>query len=71
MTAFGPMLNDEEVAGVLTYVRNAWGNEASPVKPETSEKNPRRDSGTDSGDVLQAGGAFERASDGGSGVIYF
>ena len=27
MTAFGPMLNDEELAGVLTYVRNAWGDE--------------------------------------------
>lgn len=34
MTAFGGMLNDEEVAAVLTYVRNAFGNEASAVTPE-------------------------------------
>ncbi|MEX2579802.1 MAG: PVC-type heme-binding CxxCH protein [Verrucomicrobiales bacterium] len=35
MTAFGPMLDDEEIAGVLTYVRNAWGNQAAPVEPAT------------------------------------
>ncbi|MDZ7690810.1 MAG: cytochrome c [Balneolaceae bacterium] len=34
MTPFGGMLNDEEVAAVLTYVRNAFGNEASPISPE-------------------------------------
>ncbi|MFH5883601.1 PVC-type heme-binding CxxCH protein [Halalkalibaculum sp. DA3122] len=34
MTPFGGMLNDEEVAAVLTYVRNAFGNEAAPVSPE-------------------------------------
>jgi len=35
MTAFGSILNDEELAAVLTYVRNSWGNKASAVKPET------------------------------------
>lgn len=35
MTPFGGMLSDEELAAVLTYVRNAFGNEASPI---TSEK---------------------------------
>jgi mono/diheme cytochrome c family protein len=35
MTPFGRMLNDEEIASVLTYVRNSFGNVASPVKPET------------------------------------
>lgn len=35
MTAFGGMLSDEEVAAVLTYVRNAFGNKAASV---TSEK---------------------------------
>ena len=35
MTPFGRMLNDEEIASVLTYVRNSFGNAASPVKPET------------------------------------
>ncbi len=34
MTAFGGMLSDEEAAAVLTYVRNAFGNEASPVSPD-------------------------------------
>ena len=34
MTPFGGMLNDEEVASVLTYVRNSFGNQASPVSAE-------------------------------------
>ncbi len=34
MTPFGGMLNDEELAAVLTYVRNSFGNEASPIKPD-------------------------------------
>ncbi len=37
MTPFGGMLNDEQVASVLTYVRNSFGNEASPVTPEQVE----------------------------------
>ncbi len=35
MTPFGGMLNDEEIASVLTYVRNAFGNKAHPIAPET------------------------------------
>ena len=35
MTPFGGLLNDEEVAAVLTYVRNAFGNQASVVTAET------------------------------------
>ena len=31
MTAFRALLNDEETAAVLTFVRNTWGNQASPV----------------------------------------
>lgn len=31
MPPFAWKLSDEEVANVITYVRNAWGNEASPV----------------------------------------
>ncbi|GAA5479896.1 PVC-type heme-binding CxxCH protein [Haloferula helveola] len=38
MTAFGALLNDEEAAAVMTYVRNSWGNKAAPVKPETVKK---------------------------------
>lgn len=35
MTAFRSLLKDEEVAAVLTFVRNTWGNQASPVSPAT------------------------------------
>lgn len=31
MTPFGGMLKDDEVAAVLTYVRNHFGNQADPV----------------------------------------
>jgi len=34
MTAFKAILNDKEIAAVLTYVRNTWGNKASVVTPE-------------------------------------
>jgi mono/diheme cytochrome c family protein len=34
MVAMGAALPDEDVAAVLTYIRNAWGNEASPITPE-------------------------------------
>ncbi|HAV64299.1 MAG TPA: dehydrogenase, partial [Verrucomicrobiales bacterium] len=33
MTPFGYILNDEEIASVLTYVRNSFGNQASPIQP--------------------------------------
>jgi mono/diheme cytochrome c family protein len=33
MTPFGGMLNDDEVASVLTYVRNNFGNKAAAVQP--------------------------------------
>jgi mono/diheme cytochrome c family protein len=47
MTPFEGMLNDEEIAAVLTYVRNSFGNRASAVLPNrvksvrqaTSDKN--------------------------------
>jgi len=34
MPAFADQLSDEEVAAVLNYERNSWGNQAPPVKPE-------------------------------------
>lgn len=34
MTPFGGMLNDKEVASVLTFVRNAFGNDAKSISPE-------------------------------------
>ncbi|MEO1010767.1 MAG: PVC-type heme-binding CxxCH protein [Bacteroidota bacterium] len=38
MTPFGVMLNDEEMASVLTYVRNMPGNKALPILPATVKK---------------------------------
>ncbi len=38
MTAFESLLKDDELAAVLTYVRNSWGNKADPVNPETVKK---------------------------------
>jgi mono/diheme cytochrome c family protein len=31
MPAFDGKLNDDDIAAVLTYIRNAWGNSAAPV----------------------------------------
>lgn len=33
MPAFADLLSNEEIAAVLSYERNSWGNEASPVSP--------------------------------------
>jgi mono/diheme cytochrome c family protein len=33
MMGFGPLLNDRELAGVLTYIRNHFGNQAPAVQP--------------------------------------
>ena len=38
MTAFGGLLNDDEAASVMTYVRNSFGNKASPVTPKEIKK---------------------------------
>ncbi|GAB3016065.1 PVC-type heme-binding CxxCH protein [Spirosoma pulveris] len=38
MTPFGGLLKDNEIAAVLTYVRNAFGNKASAVSPATVKK---------------------------------
>jgi mono/diheme cytochrome c family protein len=32
MSAFSWKLNDQEMADVLNYVRNSWGNQAAEVK---------------------------------------
>ena len=29
-----PLLDDQKIAGVLTYVRRSWGNNAPPIKPK-------------------------------------
>lgn len=33
MPPIGSALNDEQIAGVLTYIRRSWGNTAAPVDP--------------------------------------
>ena len=38
MTPFEGLLNDDELAAVLTYIRNDWKNKASVVLPETVAK---------------------------------
>lgn len=38
MTAFRNLLKDDELAAVLTFVRNTWGNSASVIAPETVTK---------------------------------
>ncbi len=34
MTPFGGLLDDDEMAAVLTYVRNAFGNKATPIRAD-------------------------------------
>ena len=34
MTPFAGLLNDKEVAAVLTYIKNSFGNNSGVVKPE-------------------------------------
>lgn len=38
MTPYGGMLNDEEIASVLTFVRNAFDNKASVISPDQVRK---------------------------------
>ena len=33
MMSFQDKLNVQEIAAILTYIRNSWGNHASPVDP--------------------------------------
>jgi len=33
MTPFAGMLKDDEMAAVLTFVRNSFGNQADPIQP--------------------------------------
>jgi mono/diheme cytochrome c family protein len=34
MPAMGASLTDEQLAAVLTYMRQSWGNKASEITPE-------------------------------------
>ena len=57
MTPFGGLLNDNELAAVLTYVRNSFGNKADPVTPADIKKvrdaNPGRVMLYNSADLLK------------------
>lgn len=41
MPMFGPVLSDEELAYVLSYIRTSWGNDASPISPAMVSALPR------------------------------
>ena len=45
MPGFGGFLNDEEVAGVISYVRPSFGNDLPLVTPAAGRQDPRRDPG--------------------------
>jgi mono/diheme cytochrome c family protein len=38
MPPWKPTLSDEQIASILTFVRNEWGNKAGPVTPEQVKK---------------------------------
>jgi mono/diheme cytochrome c family protein len=38
MPAHGEILNDADIAAVLTYIRRAWGQTASPIDPATVQQ---------------------------------
>ena len=38
MAPWGKVLKDEQIAAVLTYVRNEWGNQAPPITKEFVSK---------------------------------
>ena len=37
MPPFAPVLDDQQIAAVATYVRNSWGNDAGPVLARSVE----------------------------------
>lgn len=47
MTGFRHLLNDDEIAAVLTYVRNSWTNRAKPVEPSQVAQIRAIDRGSD------------------------
>ena len=59
MTAFRSLLKDEELAAVLTFVRNTWGNKSSPITPDSVKRGSRSRRLT--ADVLDTGRSARRA----------
>ena len=54
MPAFKNVLNDEQIAAVISHTRNSWGNEASVVTPDMVAA---QRSGGDSAGANETGGA--------------
>ncbi len=42
MFAFGPQLSDEDIAAVVTYIRNAWGNDTGDTATPEQVKKARK-----------------------------
>ena len=45
MPPLGSVLSDDQIAGVLTYVRRAWGNQGSAVDAAECRRHPQTDDG--------------------------
>ncbi len=50
MPSLGYRLSDSQVAAVVTYVRNSWGNAAAPVTEDTVKVLRGRVTGAAAGD---------------------
>ena len=74
MTAFRSLLKDEELAGVLTFVRNSWGNKAPAISAESVAR-VRKESLARTTfwrpEDLLAEHPMEAGSDSGSAVVEF
>lgn len=59
MPAFGKVLNDKQIAAVISHERNSWGNEASVVMPDMVSAQRTAGSGAEAGETASAatGGA--------------
>lgn len=69
MPAFGNILNDEQIAAVISHERNSWGNEASVVTPKMVSA--QRTSGGNAGvgetaSSASGGGASDGPASGGA-----
>jgi mono/diheme cytochrome c family protein len=42
MPAWQNTLNDQQIAGVITYIRQNWGNQAGGVTPDLVAKNRKK-----------------------------
>jgi mono/diheme cytochrome c family protein len=47
MPPLGTTFSDDQIAGVLTFVRRSWGNQASAVDPGRGRRHSQADRGAD------------------------